>query len=249
MTTNNTEDLMPRYNALLKHKGLSPSAGWKGTKEALLKRISKLEMEFAEKQPTVVANGAYKSNREAIDKTGHAMPSDSKAPPYEVRHGAKGRKGYIVWCEPSASVVFESDDKAEAITFCQKKNKFKPVDGDEQTLAKQLGRVVDLDAVRKAKELEKPDDEFAKRVAARMIKKDNAVAAVTKPVAAGKEDPDGAVRLNAICQKAGVDARAARMILRKAYAGGGKGLPKPIDDKWLWDKKDVPAIEKLIGGK
>lgn len=59
------------------------------------------------------------------------------------------------------------------------------------------------------------------------------------------EDADG-VRLGDICKKLRIDAREARVKLRRAYRGGVSGLPKTIGDAWLWKKGDVPAIEKLV---
>lgn len=64
-------------NALLKQRGLKPLAVWSGTRNAIEERIVKVRKAMeqdrsdVQRAPTVVAEGAYKSDEEAFAKTGH----------------------------------------------------------------------------------------------------------------------------------------------------------------------------------
>lgn len=42
------------------------------------------------------------------------------------------------------------------------------------------------------------------------------------------------------------DPKVVRAKLRRAYADGGKGLPKVSADAWEWSVKDRKAVEALI---
>jgi len=65
----------------------------------------------------------------------------------------------------------------------------------------------------------------------------------TKAEAKSTSKADGnAVRLGDICQRLKVDGRIARVKLRKA----GDKVPSTIGDAWLWDARDVAAVEAII---
>ena len=50
-----------------------------------------------------------------------------------------------------------------------------------------------------------------------------------------------------IARKVNVKPETARAKLRRAYATGNKGLPKPLHDgTWLFRQKDAPKVRSLI---
>lgn len=80
-----TKELLAQLNALCKKRNLPPYKTWKGSRKQLEQKIEKVKAAIlADSVPafpslkTVVANGAYKSSREAVKKTGHTESGPSK---------------------------------------------------------------------------------------------------------------------------------------------------------------------------
>lgn len=90
-------------NALLRQRNLKPLATWRGTHAAILERIAKvrkaMEQDRSDVQrvPTVVANGAYKSDEEAFAKTGHRTSGRNKG---DDKHDARKARFIASRIEP-----------------------------------------------------------------------------------------------------------------------------------------------------
>ena len=62
--------------------------------------------------------------------------------PFVLRYGE--RNGYVVLDAGQKMIVFRSPSKTAAIAECQRRNGFVPIDGDEETYAKQTRGVFSL---------------------------------------------------------------------------------------------------------
>lgn len=88
--------LLARLNLLRRKRGMDVLTSVKGSKEDLLERIKKLEQSIIADSvstfpilPTAVAEGAYRSQEEAVAKTAHTMRGKSKSQEKHEKRVAK----------------------------------------------------------------------------------------------------------------------------------------------------------------
>lgn len=79
----------------------------------------------------------------------------------------------------------------------------------------------------------------------RLVKTDRDSAAA-EPASRKKANGEDTVSLSSICEDLDKDAKAVRAKLRKLYASGTRGLPKPVGSGWSFLPKDVKAVKEML---